>query len=410
MKKKILIIGLGYVGLPLALAFSKKFLVFGYDNDEKKISNIKNQIGHKQKNLTFTSSLKSIYTSDIYIISVPTPINKLKKPDLSYLIKATKEVCKLLKSGDTIVYESTVYPGVTEEVLIPLIKKKTKMILNKDYYVGYSPERINPGDKKNKLTLIKKIVSGSNEKTAKFLSKLYGSIIKAGIHTAPTIKIAEAAKILENAQRDVNISLMNEAALIFDKLNISTPDVLNAASTKWNFLNFKPGLVGGHCISVDPYYLKYRAEMSGYSPQVISSGRNINEKMSTYVISKIFRYFKKKNIKIAVFGASYKENCSDTRNSQVIKILIKLLKKKINFSFVDPHIEKDNLPKKLRKYHKKKLTEKYDVIILAVPHKKFLIMNSKYFEKLLKKNSVIFDVKNVFKFLNLRKDIKLITL
>ena len=244
MKNKILIVGLGYVGLPLACAFSKRFSVCGYDKDSNKISKIKKELPIKNKKLFFTSSLNSSHTSDIYIVTVQTPLNKSRKPDLSYLVKATKEICKLLKPGDTIVYESTVYPGTTEEILIPLIKKTTKMVLNKDFFVGYSPERINPGDKKNKLTKIKKIVSGSNKKTIKFLNKLYGSIIKAGIHNAPSIKTAEAAKILENVQRDINISLINEAALIFDKLNIKTPDVLEAASTKWNFLNFKPGLVG----------------------------------------------------------------------------------------------------------------------------------------------------------------------
>ena len=294
LKKKILIIGLGYVGLPLAYAFSKKFNVTGYDNDSNKVNKVKKELLLKKKKLLITSSLSRDYCSDVYIVTVQTPLTKSRKPDLSYLIEATKEICKLLKCGDTIIYESTVYPGATEEVLIPLITKTTKMILNKDFFVGYSPERINPGDKKNKLTNIKKIVSGSNKKTTKFINLLYGTIIKAGIHIAPNIKVAEAAKILENVQRDINISLINEIALIFDRLKISTIDVLKAASTKWNFLHFKPGLVGGHCISVDPYYLKYKAELSGYKPYVISSGRNVNEKMASFIISKIFKNLKKK--------------------------------------------------------------------------------------------------------------------
>ena len=410
MKNKILIVGLGYVGLPLACAFSKRFSVCGYDKDSNKISKIKKELPIKNKKLFFTSSLNSSHTSDIYIVTVQTPLNKSRKPDLSYLVKATKEICKLLKPGDTIVYESTVYPGTTEEILIPLIKKTTKMVLNKDFFVGYSPERINPGDKKNKLTKIKKIVSGSNKKTIKFLNKLYGSIIKAGIHNAPSIKTAEAAKILENVQRDINISLINEAALIFDKLNIKTPDVLEAASTKWNFLNFKPGLVGGHCISVDPYYFKYKAEISGYKPHVISSGRNVNEKMSSFIVSKIFKKFKRKKIKIAILGVSYKEDCNDIRNSQVLKIITNLIKKKVKFNFIDPYVQKKDLPNHMRKYLKKKLKQKFDAIILAVPHKSFLEANKSYYENLLNKNSIIFDVKNSLNFSKLRKDIKLITL
>ena len=410
MKNKILIIGLGYVGLPLAKAFSKKFFVTGYDIDRKKVFNIKKTFQLNNKKLNFTSHLNSSHTSDIYIVTVQTPLKKSRIPDLTYLIKATKEICKLLKRGDTIIYESTVYPGTTEEVLIPLIKKATRMVLNKDYFVGYSPERINPGDKKNKLTKIRKIVSGSNKKTTDFLFKLYSKIITAGIHKATSIKTAEAAKILENVQRDINISLINEIALIFDKLDIKTPDVLKAASTKWNFLNFTPGLVGGHCISVDPYYLKYKAELVGYKPHIISSGRDVNEKMSSFIISKIFREIKRKKIKIAIFGVSYKENCGDIRNSQVLKIINYLMKKKIQFNIVDPNIKKHDLPIHMRKYFKKDLKQKYDVILLAVPHKIFLKQNKRYYEKLLTKNSIIFDVKNSLNFSKLRKDIKLLAL
>ena len=408
-KKRICIIGLGYVGLPLALEFSKYFKVLGVDIDKSKIKTFKKKY-KENMNFQFETKIERKFNPDVYIITVPTPLNNQKKPDLSFLINSTISVCENIKLGDLIIYESTVYPGTTEEVLIPLIIKKTKMVYNKDFFVGYSPERINPGDKKNRLPNIKKVISGGNLKTLNFVKKLYGKIIKAGTHSAPTIKVAEASKILENVQRDINISLMNEAALIFDKLKIDNSEVLRAASTKWNFLNFKPGLVGGHCISVDPYYLKYRSEKAGYKPAVISSGRNVNEKMALYVVNKTLRSFSNKKINICVLGVTYKENCSDIRNSQVLKILNILERKKINYNFIDPHVSKKKLPKNLSKKYKKNFSSKYDALIFAVPHKEFLKKKKYIIKNLLKKKSVIFDVKDQFNFKNLNKNIKLIKL
>ena len=408
-KKRICIIGLGYVGLPLALEFSKYFKVLGVDIDKSKIKTFKKKY-KENMNLQFETKIERKFKPDVYIITVPTPLNNQKKPDLSFLINSTISVCENIKLGNLIIYESTVYPGTTEEVLIPLIIKKTKMVYNKDFFVGYSPERINPGDKKNSLPNIKKVISGGNLKTLNFVKKLYGKIIKAGTHSAPTIKVAEASKILENVQRDINISLMNEAALIFDKLKIDISDVLRAASTKWNFLNFKPGLVGGHCISVDPYYLKYRSEKAGYQPAVISSGRNVNEKMALYVVNKTLKSFYNKKINICVLGVTYKENCSDIRNSQVLKILNILERKKINYNFIDPHVSKKKLPKNLSKKYKKNFSSKYDALIFAVPHKEFLKKKKYIIKNLLKKKSVIFDVKDQFNFKNLNKNIKLIKL
>ncbi len=408
-KKRICIIGLGYVGLPLALEFSKYFKVLGVDIDKSKIKTFKKKY-KENMNFQFETKIERKFNPDVYIITVPTPLNNQKKPDLSFLINSTISVCENIKLGDLIIYESTVYPGTTEEVLIPLIIKKTKMVYNKDFFVGYSPERINPGDKKNRLPNIKKVISGGNLKTLNFVKKLYGKIIKAGTHSAPTIKVAEASKILENVQRDINISLMNEAALIFDKLKIDISEVLRAASTKWNFLNFKPGLVGGHCISVDPYYLKYRSEKAGYQPAVISSGRNVNEKMALYVVNKTLKSFSNKKINICVLGVTYKENCSDIRNSQVLKILNILERKKINYNFIDPHVSKKKLPKNLSKKYKKNFSSKYDALIFAVPHKEFLKKKKYIIKNLLKKKSVIFDVKDQFNFKNLNKNIKLIKL
>lgn len=408
-KKRICVVGLGYVGLPLAFEFSRYFKVLGVDNDKSKIENFKKTYT-KNINFQLKTKIEKKFNADVYIVTVPTPLNNQKKPDLSFLINSTNSICKNLKLGDLIIYESTVYPGTTEEVLIPLIKKKTKLIYNKDFFVGYSPERINPGDKKNKLSNIKKVISGGNLKTLNFIKKLYGKIIKAGTYSAPTIKIAEASKILENVQRDINISLMNEAALIFDKLKIDISEVLKASSTKWNFLDFKPGLVGGHCISVDPYYLKYRSEKAGYKPAVISSGRNVNEKMASYVVNKTLKNFSNKQINVCVLGVTYKENCSDIRNSQVLKILNLLERKKINFSFIDPHVRKRDLPHNLSKYYKKNLNSKHDALIFAVPHKEFLRKKMFIIKNLLKKKSIIFDVKDQFNFKNLSKNIKLIKL
>ena len=408
-KLTVSVLGLGYVGLPLALAFSKFFNVIGFDNDKKKINQIKLKI-RNVKNFFIKKKIDENFSSDIYIVTVPTPLKKDNKPDLSYLINATKDICKSLKPGNLIIYESTVYPGTTEEVLIPLILKKTKLIFNKDFFIGYSPERINPGDKQNKLSNIKKVISGGNSKTLNFLKIFYGKIIKAGTYRAPNIKTAEASKILENVQRDINISLMNESALIFDRLNIDISEVLKASNTKWNFLDFKPGLVGGHCISVDPYYLKYRTEKAGYTPKVISSGRNVNEKMASYIVSKIIKNNFKKKFNVCVLGVTYKENCSDLRNIKILKILQILKRKKINYNFYDPYISKKDLPNNISRNFIKRLKKRYDVLIFAVPHKQFLQNKKRLVKKLSKNNSLIFDVKNSFDFKPSNNQIKLLKL
>ena len=324
---------------------------------------------------------------------------------------ATKIISKYLKKNGLIIYESTVYPGLTEEILVPIIQKNTKFKLNKDFFLGYSPERISPGDKRN-LSEIVKVVSGSNKFASKQVSNLYKTIIKAGVHTAPNIKTAEASKILENVQRDINISLMNEASIIFNKLNINTFEVLKASKTKWNFLDFSPGLVGGHCISVDPYYMKYKAEKIGIQTQVISSGRKINEKMVGVIFNRIIKYFKDKKRKIksvGIMGLSYKENSSDTRNSQIFKIIKLFKNKKIKIQLLDPKVNKFKLKNPYRKYLVKKFKEKLDCLIISTPHKEFLKLTENYFKKNLKKDSLVFDVKNRLK-LNSNSSIKIASL
>ena len=332
MNNNICVFGLGYVGLPLAIEFSKLFNVVGFDKSKKRVEQLK--IGIDKNNVisknillkskvNFTNEKSNIKNCNIFIITVPTPVNKNKLPNLSYLNEATKIVAKILKKQDIVIYESTVYPGLTEEVLVPILERNSKFKYNKDFFIGYSPERISPGDKNN-IKDIKKVVSGSNNPTGKKVYNLYKSIINAGVHLAPNIKTAEACKILENIQRDVNISLMNEVSIIFNKLNIDTFEVLKAAKTKWNFLDFSPGLVGGHCISVDPYYMKYKAEKIGLKTQVISSGREINEKMASNIFSRIMKFVIMNNLKlnnVGVMGLSFKENSSDMRNSQIFKLI-----------------------------------------------------------------------------------------
>tara|TARA_B100000214_G_scaffold348922_1_gene301370 strand:- start:1972 stop:3237 length:1266 start_codon:yes stop_codon:yes gene_type:complete len=411
MKKNICVVGLGYVGLPLAVEFAKYFNVLGFDesinriNELKKNKDINNQIAKNiliNSKVKFTSSERELKKFNIFLVTVPTPVNTDRSPNLTKLKKATLTIAKYLKKNDLIIYESTVYPGLTEEILIPIISHKTRFKLNKDFFVGYSPERISPGDKKN-ISEIKKVVSGSNKTISKFIFNLYKKIIKAGVYLAPNIKTAEACKILENIQRDVNISLMNEASIIFNKLNIDTFEVLKAANTKWNFLNFTPGLVGGHCISVDPYYMKYKAEKIGLKTQVISSGRNINENMVKNICSRILsakNYKKNKSFRsIGIMGLTFKENCSDCRNSQVFKIIDFFLNRKFNVEVLDPKANYSELNKKYRNLIVKNFSNKKDCLILAVPHKEFLSLKESDYHKKLKNNCIIFDVKKklVFK-------------
>jgi UDP-N-acetyl-D-galactosamine dehydrogenase len=409
MQKKIGIIGLGYVGLPLAMAFSKKFQVIGFDIDKERVNKLNlfedktNQASEKElkevlkKNLTLTYNPKLISDCQVYIVTVPTPVTKEKTPDLSFLLSASKTVGSFLKKGDLVIYESTVYPGCTEEDCVPVLEKSSGLIFNKDFYCGYSPERINPGDKVNTLIKIKKVTSGSNPQTAEEVDELYNSIIEAGTHKTSSIKVAEASKAIENAQRDLNISFVNELALIFDRIGIDTTEVIEAAATKWNFLKFKPGLVGGHCISVDPYFLVHKAKSLGYTPEVILSGRNVNDQMGKFVASKVIRLMKEKGIKIQgskalILGVTFKENCNDIRNSKVPDIYRELKESGLAVDLYDPIADCEQVTKT----HQITLTKtplKYQAIILAVSHDMFIENGVKDYKS--PNGAVIYDIKSV---------------
>ena len=395
-KCKIAVLGLGYVGLPLLLQFSKKFRVIGFDTDQNKIYEIKKIIKNK---FIVSSDQNLLKDCNIFIVTVPTPIYANKTPNLNALKKATQIISNVLKKGDLVIFESTVYPGLTEEICIPILRNKNKFKLNRDFFVGYSPERISPGEKDD-FTNINKVISGSNLKTTNFILRLYKKIIKAKIFKASSIKVAEASKIVENVQRDINISFMNEISLIFSRLNINTQDVLKAAKTKWNFLNFFPGLVGGHCISVDPYYLAYKAKQKKYDPQVILSGRKINNSMGFYVggivIKKIKKKFRKKKINLGVFGLTFKENTNDTRDSKVFDMIKMFNKKNIKVYAIDPNLTKKDIPKNLNIKLNKKI-KKLDVLVLAVPHREFLKFNYFKMKKILNKEGAIFDIRGVLK-------------
>ena len=409
MQKKIGIIGLGYVGLPLAMAFSKKFEVIGFDIDKERVDQLNlfedktNQAPQKElkqvlkTNLTLTSDPNLISDCQIYIVTVPTPVTKEKTPDLSFLLSASKTVGLCLKKGDLVIYESTVYPGCTEDDCVPVLERSSGLVFNKDFYCGYSPERINPGDKVNTLTKIKKVTSGSTPKAAEEVDALYNSIIEAGTHKTSSIKVAEASKAIENAQRDLNISFVNELALIFDRIGIDTTEVIEAAATKWNFLKFKPGLVGGHCISVDPYFLVHKAKSLGYTPEVILSGRNVNDQMGKFVASKVIRLMKEKGIKIQgskalILGVTFKENCNDIRNSKVPDIYRELKESGLAVDLYDPIADGEQVTKT----HQITLTKtpsKYEAIILAVSHDLFIENGVKDYKN--PKGAVIYDIKSV---------------
>jgi len=412
IKSKIAVIGLGYVGLPLAIEFAKKKIVVGFDVNLKRVNELKNnfdsslEISKKKlknsKNLTFTHILSDIKNCKIFIIAVPTPINLKKKPDLTNLKKSSTSIGKIIKKGDLIIYESTVYPGVTEEFCVPIIEKESGLIFNKDFYCGYSPERINPGDKKHKINNIKKITSGSTPYIARKVDNLYKEIIDAGTFKAPTIKVAEAAKVIENTQRDVNIGLINELSLIFKRLDIDTQAVLEAASTKWNFVKFVPGLVGGHCIGVDPYYLAYKAMQSGYRPKMILAGRKINDDMPRIIKNEVIKIMKRKKIKVLnskslVMGITFKENCPDIRNSRAINLVYALKKSGIRVDIYDPYIEKNEIKKNFNlDIVNKPSIRKYDLIILAVAHDVFKKLSIKKIKSFGKVNHVLYDIKYLF--------------
>ena len=402
----IAIIGQGYVGLPLAIEFGKNNPTVGFDINVDRIEDLKNGIDHTNEAtpeqlrsanlLTFSSDINDIKACNIYIVTVPTPIDEFKTPDLKPLRGASKMLGEILKKGDIVIYESTVYPGCTEEVCVPLLEESSNLIFNTDFYCGYSPERIVPGDKINTLTTIKKVTSGSTPEIASFVDDLYSSIITAGTFKAASMKVAEASKAIENAQRDVNISFVNELALIFDRVGIDTQDVLDAAGTKWNFLKYKPGLVGGHCISVDPYYLAYKAENLGYHPEVILSGRRVNDNMSTFVANKMIKMLIKagKQImgsKILILGVTFKENCPDIRNSKVADVYHELKEFGLQVDAYDYEADPAEVKQEYGIHLLDEIKDKYDGILLAVSHKKFSVINIESIKKDAK--SIVYDLK-----------------
>ncbi|WP_418892377.1 nucleotide sugar dehydrogenase [Limibacterium fermenti] len=421
---KIAVIGLGYVGLPLARLFSTKYPVVGFDINQKRIEELKqgrdhtleveddilqsalvgeNPYGSLTKGLYCTSNLHDITKANIYIVTVPTPVDKNNRPDLTPLIKASETVAKVISKGDIVVYESTVYPGATEEDCIPVVEKFSGLTFNKDFFAGYSPERINPGDKEHTVEKIKKITSGSTPEAGMFVNDLYASVITAGTHLAPTIKVAEAAKVIENSQRDINIAFVNELAKIFNRMGIDTHDVLDAAGTKWNFLHFEPGLVGGHCIGVDPYYLAQKAQEYGYHPEIILAGRRMNDAMGEYIASQVVKCMIKKGIcikssTVLVLGITFKENCPDIRNSKVVDVVRSLEEYGTAVIVYDPWA---NSVEVAHEYAIESLRElkaisnnRYDAIVLTVAHKEFLDIDWTQF---LKTDGVVYDVKGVLK-------------
>jgi len=406
---KIAIVGLGYVGLPLAVEFGKVFETVGFDINNSRILELLEGIDstlevepqelQEAKKLIYTSNTKDIQSCNIFIITVPTPIDKHKKPMLTPLVQASEMVGKLLKKDDIVIYESTVYPGVTEEVCVPILEQQSGLIFNKDFFCGYSPERINPGDKEHRISSIKKITSGSTPEIADQVDKLYQEIIVAGTHKAISIKVAEAAKVIENTQRDLNIALINEFSIIFNKLGIDTEAVLEAASTKWNFLQFRPGLVGGHCIGVDPYYLTHKSIEVGYNPEIILAGRRLNDNMGTYVADQVSILMTKKHISIVgsnvlIMGLAYKENCPDVRNTRVVDLIVEFESFNCNVDVYDPWVEKQEAN---QAYGITPIVEptigKYDAIVIAVAHDKFKELTINQLREFGKENHVLFDVK-----------------
>jgi UDP-N-acetyl-D-galactosamine dehydrogenase len=408
----IAVIGLGYVGLPLAVEFGKKFQTLGFDINERRVNELKEGIEATLEvepaelaqavKLSYSTNIEDLKQSNVFIVTVPTPIDEHKQPDLTPLVKASETLGKVIKRGDIAIYESTVYPGATEECCVPVIEKVSGLKFNVDFFVGYSPERINPGDKEHRLTTIKKVTSGSTPEVADFIDQLYGSIIMAGTHKASSVKVAEAAKVIENTQRDLNIALMNELSIIFNKMGIDTEDVLKAAGTKWNFLPFRPGLVGGHCIGVDPYYLTHKAEALGYHPQVILAGRRINDGMGPYVVGQLVKHMLKRKIqvdgaKVLPLGLTFKENCPDLRNTKVVDIIKELGEYNVEVDVHDPWVSVEEAE------HEYQVTPiaapvdgAYDAVIVAVAHRQFKEMGASRIRRFGKSAHVLFDLKYVF--------------
>lgn len=409
---KIAVIGLGYVGLPLAVEFGKHHSVVGFDINTNRIADLTSGTDHTLEvsdeelsqalHLSFSSDIAELKECNFFIVTVPTPIDEYKQPDLTPLIKASETIGSMLKKDDIVVYESTVYPGATEEVCIPVLEKFSGLTFNRDFYAGYSPERINPGDKEHRVTNILKVTAGSTPEVADFIDEVYNLIITVGTHKAPSIKVAEAAKVIENTQRDVNIALINELSVIFNKMNIDTEAVLIAAGTKWNFLPFRPGLVGGHCIGVDPYYLTHKAQAIGYNPEIILAGRRLNDSMGEYVVTQLVKTMIKKRIqvegaKVLVLGLSFKENCPDVRNTKVIDIVHELEEYNIEVDVYDPWVDKAEAE---REYDitpiSKPAVNHYNGIILAVAHNEFVEMGIEQIRALGKTSHVLYDLKYVF--------------
>ncbi len=411
-KFQIAIVGLGYVGLPLAIEFAKKYSVIGYDINQSRVSDLQKSFDKtlevkksellEAKSLAFTSNLDEIRNCNIYIIGVPTPVNNKKEPDFKNLCLASEAIGSILNPGDIVIYESTVYPGATEEICVPILEEESNLKFNEEFYVGYSPERINPGDKEHRLPDIKKVTSGSTPEIATIIDELYKKIIPAGTHKVSSIRVAEAAKVIENTQRDVNIGLINELATIFNKLSIDTEEVLEAAGTKWNFLPFRPGLVGGHCIGVDPYYLSYKAQSIGYQPEMILAGRRINDGMSSYIVKELSNRLLKKETKvdqskILIMGLTFKENCPDTRNTKVFEIIDELEKLGAEIDTYDPWVDKTSLDNKYSDNHIDKLKKNdYDAVIIAVAHEVFKEIKISEIKSLCKSDHIIYDLKYLF--------------
>ena len=410
-ESSLAVIGLGYVGLPVALAFAKKIKVIGFDINPERIELLKKNIDPSKEidtaefencDIVFTNDSKELTHADFFILAVPTPVDDYHVPDLSLLKKACTLIGSIIKPGDYIVFESTVYPGCTEEDCIPIVEKESGLKMCANFKAGYSPERINPGDRTHRLQKVIKIVSGCDAESLENIASVYSLIIEAGVHKAPSIKTAEAAKVIENVQRDLNIALMNELSLIFDKMDINTYDVLEAAGTKWNFNKFFPGLVGGHCIGVDPYYLTYKAAQLGYKSKVILSGRQVNDNMGNYVAGKVIRHLilhtkDVKAAKVLIMGATFKENVTDIRNSKVVDIVLTLKNYYLDVHVTDPHACSEDLQNKYGFSLAKKIDNDYDAVIIAVPHRDYCTLDEAYFENISKEHALIADVKGIFR-------------
>jgi UDP-N-acetyl-D-galactosamine dehydrogenase len=411
-KPTIAIIGLGYVGLPLAVEFGKKFKTLGFDINDKRIAELRSGADHtlevdkkelaSARQLTYSHNVEDLKAADVYIVTVPTPIDRHKRPDLTPLIKASRMLGKVISKGNIVIYESTVYPGATEEDCIPLIEAESGLKFNVDFFAGYSPERINPGDKLHRLTTITKVTSGSTPESADYIDNLYKSIVTAGTHKASSIRVAEAAKVIENTQRDLNIALVNELALIFNRIGIDTLEVLEAAGTKWNFLPFRPGLVGGHCIGVDPYYLTHKAQEVGHTPEVILAGRRINDHMGQYVVSRVVKLMLKRRIhvedaNVLIMGLTFKENCPDIRNTRVIDIIKEFREYGANVDIFDPWVNREEA----KSEYGLELTPepalgKYDAIVLCVAHQQFKDYCQTTLRKLGRRECVLYDIKSLY--------------